>query len=135
MHCMSNDKYNIIQYRQIGTKGCDRYGLLARNPDIGPKSYLCLPKLGSFHLFKDSFLTCEPYGASLHFSSSCHALLLHPPGSKLPQALGHSSSIPRVPISPSRSQRYSFENPSNVTMSGPRPQTERQTDETHACQI
>ena len=30
-------KYNAIQYRQIGTGGCDRYGLLARKPRYWPE--------------------------------------------------------------------------------------------------
>ena len=31
-----------------------------------------------FHQFRASILTCKPYDANSHFSSSCHALIMHP---------------------------------------------------------
>ena len=127
MHVLRStpDLHTIRQPVQLSISPClphvDHETSMCRN--IGPKSYPCLPDSRSLHRFSDSFLTCKPYGANLHFCGSCHALPLHPTGFKPTKGTRLIRHLHRVQISSSYSQRPSLQNPANDTMSGPRPQT------------
>ena len=80
-----------------------------------------------FHQFRASILTCKPYDANLHFSSSCHALIIHP--SDPVSRRGDTSIRPlqTVQISHGYSPRFGLHVIANDAMSGPWPQTNRQT--------
>ena len=80
-----------------------------------------------FHQFRTSILTCKPYDSNSHFSSSYHALIMHPSDPVSQRGDGPIRSLQSVQISPSYSLRFGPHVIANGAMSGPWPQTNKQT--------
>ena len=81
-----------------------------------------------FHQFRASILTCKPYDANSHFSSSCHALIMRPSDPVARRGDAPIRPLHTLQISPGYSPRFGPHVIANVAMSGPWPQTNRQTD-------
>ena len=80
-----------------------------------------------FHQFRASILTCKPYDANSHFSSSCHALIMHPSDPVSRRGDASIRPLQTVQISSSYSSRFGPHVIANGAMSGPWPQTDKQT--------
>ena len=81
-----------------------------------------------FHHFRASILTCKPYYANSHFSSSCHALIMHPSDPVARRGDAPIRPLHTVQISPGYSPRFGPHVIANGAMSGPWPQTNKQTN-------
>ena len=100
--------------------------------DIGPGSDPSWALFRIFHQFRASILTCKPNDANSHFSSSCHALIMHPSDPVSRRGDASIRPLQTVQISPRYSSRFRPHVIANGAMSGPWPQTNKQTNrQTH----
>ena len=96
--------------------------------DIGPGSHPCWSLFRIFHQFPASILTCKPYDANSHFSSSCHAHTMHRSGPVSRRGDASIRPLHTVQISPGYSPWFGLRLIANDVMSGPWPQTNKQTN-------
>ena len=96
--------------------------------NIGPGVEPCLTLFRIFHHFCTLILTCKPYDANSHVSSSCDALIMHRSDPVFRREDASIRTLQTVQISPRYSPRSGLHLIANDAMSRPWPPTDKQID-------